>query len=71
MCGKSSKSSAPAPAPAPVPQARTTGDTSNMQQRVAATNDTGTQTFGSELGASTADGSTQPNMLVNPKLGAL
>lgn len=70
MCGKSSKSSAPAPAPAPVPQATTVGDTSNLQQRVAATNDTSTQTFGSELGSS-ADGSTKPNMLVNPKLGAL
>ena len=68
MCGKSSKSSAPPPAPAPVPQAKTTGDTSNLQQKVAATNDTtGTQSFGSELGA----GTTNPNNLVQPGLGAL
>lgn len=67
MCGKSSKSSAPAPAPAPVPQAKTTGDTSNMQQKVAATNDTSTQSFGSELGGTGAN----PNNLVQPGLGAL
>ena len=52
MCGKSSKSSPPPPAPAPAPVQQAVADTSNMQQKVAATNDTAStmQSFGSELG---------------------
>lgn len=61
MCGKSSKSAAPAPAPAPPPPQNTAiADTSNMQQKVAATNDTSKtmSSFGSELGGGTTNGAT-------------